>query len=155
MDERMLSTGVAMFSDAVQEDEIRNVVLLVACDGHLVVYEAIGWKDKEKGLGIEKDALFRLASNTRPVIATGISLLVDDGLLAYDDPVYEILPSFDNKRARLITLQHLPTHISRLRIQPIFFQLLIGTSPDHPDAPNLQLENERFGQVGPTVEVGK
>ena len=63
MDEVILNAGVNMFKVAVEKDKLRSVVLLVARKGKVVVHEAIGWKDKEKGIRIEKDSLFRPPSH--------------------------------------------------------------------------------------------
>ena len=72
----ILDAGVSLFRKAVEEDNIRNVVLLVARNGKIVLHEAIGWKDKENGIPLKKDAMFRMASNTKPVIATGIKFQI-------------------------------------------------------------------------------
>ncbi len=154
MDQTILNAGVHMYETAVQEDQVRNVVLLVARNGKVVLHEAIGWKDKERGIAIEKDAMFRMASNTKPVVATGIGILVQENKLAYEDLVRKHLASFDNYRSGDIRIHHLLTHTSGFRINPIFFKPLIEKSPEHPDAPSLQLEVDRFGQVGITEPVG-
>ena len=85
MDETILNAGVNMFKVAVEKDDLRSVVLLVSRKGKVVLHEAIGWKDKEKGIRIKKDAMFRMASNTKPVVATGISILVEDKKLNFND----------------------------------------------------------------------
>ena len=154
MDETILRAGVHMYETAVQQDQVRNVVLLVARDGKIVLHEAVGWKDKEQGIPLAKKAMFRMASNTKPVIATGISVLVEDGKLKYNDLVRKHIAAFDNYRSGAITVHHLLTHTSGFRIEPIFFDPLIEKSPEHPDAPSLQLEVNRFGAVGATEPVG-
>jgi CubicO group peptidase (beta-lactamase class C family) len=154
MDETILTAAVHMYETAVQEDQVRNVVLLVARKGRVVLHEAIGWKDKDRGFAIEKDAMFRMASNTKPVVATGIGVLVEDGKLNYGDLVRKHIAAFDNYRAGAMTIGHLLTHMSGFRIKPIFFEPLIEKSPEHPNAPSLQLEVDRFGQVGATEPAG-
>ncbi len=154
MDQTILDAAMHMYETAVGKDQIRNVVLLVARRGKVVLHEAIGWKDKEQGIALKKDAMFRMASNTKPVVATGISILVEEGNLDYDDLVRKHIKAFDNYRAGTITIHHLLTHTSGFRIEPIFFSPLIEKSPEHPEAPSLQLEVARFGEVGATVPVG-
>ena len=154
IDDTILKAGINMFSVAVKNDKLRNVVLLVARQGKIIVHEAIGWKDKEKGIPIKKDAMFRLASNTKPVIATGISMLVEEGKLEFNDNVRQHIKSFDNHRAGSMKIFHLLTHTSGFRIRPLFFEPLIEKSPEHPDAPSLRLEVDRFGEVGATEPVG-
>ncbi len=154
MDETILQAAVPMYETAIEKDQVRSVVLLVARRGKIVLHEARGWKDKEQGVVLEKDAMFRMASNTKPVIATGISILVEQGVLSYDDLVRKHIKSFDNYRAGGIQIHHLLTHTSGFRIEPIFFKPLIKKSPEHPDAPSLQIEVDRFGQVGAAKPPG-
>ncbi len=154
MDETILEAAVHMYEKAIEKDQVRSVVLLVARRGKIVLHEARGWKDKEQGIPIGKDAMFRMASNTKPVIATGISLLVEQGVLSYDDLVRKHIKSFDNYRAGGIQIHHLLTHTSGFRIEPIFFKPLIQKSPEHPNAPSLQIEVDRFGQVGAVEPPG-
>ena len=151
----MLQAGVSIYRQAVERDEVRNAVILVASKGRVVVHEALGWKDKERGIRIRKDAMFRMASNTKPVVATGIAILAEQGKLRFGDPVHRHLKSFDNANASEITLHHLLTHTSGFRIKPIFFKPLVEKSGKHLDAPSLKLEVDRFGEVGAKEPVGK
>lgn len=155
MDAVILDAGVNMYRQAVERDEVRGAVLLVARKGRVVLHEAVGWKDKELGLPINKDAMFRMASNTKPVVASGIAMLAEQGRLRFDDPVHRHIESFDNDRARAMTLHHLLTHTSGFRIKPLFFSPLIQKSPEHADAPSLRLEVDRFAAVGAAEQVGK
>jgi len=154
MDQTILYAGVNMFQKAVEKDILRSAVLLVVRKGKIVLHEAIGWKDKAKGIPIKKDAMFRMASNTKPVVATGISIIVEDEKLNFNDNVRKHIKSFDNFRSGSIKIHHLLTHTSGMRIGPIFFSPLIQKSAQHPDAPNLRLEVNRFGEVGATEPVG-
>lgn len=155
MDADILQAGVAMFQKAVDRDETRGAVLLVARDGLVVLHEALGWKDRELGLPMKKDAMFRMASNTKPVVATGVAILKERGALQFDDPVHRHIAAFDNERAREMTLHHLLTHTSGFRIKPIFYDPLIERSAEHPKAPNLRLEVDRFGATGAAEPAGK
>ncbi|MGY8655674.1 MAG: serine hydrolase domain-containing protein [Verrucomicrobiia bacterium] len=154
MDSDILQSGVKMFEKAVDRDETRGAVLLVARNGLVVVHEAVGWKDRELGLPMKKDAMFRMASNTKPVVAAGIALLQERGALQFDDPVHRHIKAFDNDRAREMTLHHLLTHTSGFRIKPIFYKPLIEKSDRHPNAPSLKLEVDRFGETGAAEPVG-
>jgi CubicO group peptidase (beta-lactamase class C family) len=155
MDGSILKAAVQLLKEAVDKDTLRSAVLLVARHGRIVLHEAVGWKDKARGIPIKKDAMFRMASNTKPVIAAGIGILVEEGKLRYGDNVRKYIPAFDNYRSGAITVHHLLTHTSGFRIGPIFFSPLIQESPEHPDAPSLRLEVDRFGEVGADEPVGK
>ncbi len=154
MDQIILDAGIHMINTAIEQDKLRSAVILVAKNGKIVLHEAIGWKDKDKEIPLKKDAMFRMASNTKPVVATGISILKDEGKLNYQDYVRKHLSSFDNYRSGSIMIHHLLTHTSGFRIKPIFYKPLIRKSKENPDAPNLRLEVDRFGETGAEVETG-
>src|SRR5690606_37644975 len=97
---------------------------------------------------------FRMASNTKPVVATGIAMLVEDGKLSFEDPVRKHIPSFDNYKSGFIQVKHLLTHTSGFRINTLFLQPYIARSAQHPNAPSLQLEVARFGEVGAIATPG-
>ena len=46
------------------------------------------------------------------------------------------------------------SHTSGFRIGPIFLQPLVGMSDEHPDAPSLQVEVARFGEIGAKMPPG-
>ena len=102
MSAAVLQEGVRLFEKAVAEDALQGVVLLVARDGKVVLHEAVGWKDEENKKPMEKDMMFRMASNTKATIATAVAMLADEGKLSFNDNVRKYLPSFDNYRAGYI-----------------------------------------------------
>src|SRR5881296_762304 len=148
MDSRKLEQAVKLYRDAVEKDELRGAVLLVARHGRVVLYEAIGWKHRGYRLPMEKDTLFRMASNTKPVVATATLILVEEGKLALQDRVSKYFDSFNNWKSRDITIFHLLTHTSGFRIQPILYPF------DEKTTPSLRLAADRFGKEGPEVEPG-
>jgi CubicO group peptidase (beta-lactamase class C family) len=75
-------------------------LLLVARHGRIVLHEPLGWRHHGDRLPMENHTLFRLASNTKPVIATAILLLEQEGRVRLHDTVASHLPSFDNARSR-------------------------------------------------------
>jgi CubicO group peptidase (beta-lactamase class C family) len=154
MDAAALQEAVTVYQQAVEEDEIRNVVLLVARSGVVVLHEAIGWRDKENDLPLQKDTLFRMASNTKPVVATGVLNLVEEGLLDLQAPVGTYIPAFAEGENTKITIHHLLTHTSGFRINSLFMSPLLERSDQHPNAPSLQDEVPRFAEVGPEEEPG-
>jgi len=154
MDADTLACAVDLFRQAVEKDELRGAVLLVARRGIVVVHEAIGWRDKENELPMQKDSLFRMASNTKPTIATAVLILAEDGKLALGDAAGKYLPALAAGPGAGITIHHLLTHTSGLRIGSIFLNPLLEKSPEHPDAPSLQVEVARFGEIGPEEEPG-
>ena len=116
----------------VESGEIAGAVTVVGTSKGIARIDAVG----EQRLGrpaMPKDALFRIASMTKPITATGIMILVDEGKLAVTDPVEKHLPEFKGqmlvaergkdrlvlrKPARPITLRDLLTHTSGLPFYP-------------------------------------
>lgn len=147
MSSAVLDGAVGLYREAVERGDLVGVVLLVVRQGRVVVHEAIGSRDKERGLPMERSTMFRMASNTKPVVATGIATLVEDEKLAYDDLVREHIPEWDNYRAGFITVGHLLSHTGGLRIRSLFLEPL-GPNP------TLQGEAARFGVVGAEVLPG-
>ena len=154
MSAAVLDSGVALYRDAVSRGELVGAVLFVARRGTIVLHEAIGMRDRDAGLPMEKSTMFRMASNTKPVVATAAAILVERGLLRYEDSVATYIPEFDTERSRGITIHHLLSHTSGLRINSLFLEPMMTKSAEHPDAPNLRLEAARFGAVGPREPPG-
>lgn len=96
MSEGVLAGGVALYEEAIERNDLVGAVLLVAKDGKVVLHEGLGWRDKARGIPMERNTMFRMASNTKPPVATAIAMLVEDGGLAYDDLVRQHLPSWDS-----------------------------------------------------------
>jgi len=154
MSTAILGGAVQLYRDAVEAGGLVGAVLLVAKDGKVVLHEALGWRHKGRNLPMEKNTMFRMASNTKPPVATAISILVEEGKLSYEDPVRNHFPTWDNYRAGFIQIRHLLSHTSGLRINSLFLMPYMEPSAEHPDAPNLKLEAARFGGVGAEVIPG-
>ena len=152
MNQTALNEAVDLFRQAVARDEIRGAVLMVARRGTIVMHEAIGWRHVAYRLPMEKDTLFRLASNTKPVVASAILLLEQDGKLSVGDRVGAHLPPLDNYRWREVTIAHLLSHSSGVRIGPIL--LPFDGERDKREPPTLQAAVAKFGAFGPEFTPG-
>jgi CubicO group peptidase (beta-lactamase class C family) len=147
MSAAVLDSGVALYRDAVDRGELVGAVLLVARHGTIVLHEAIGSRHRDSGLPMERSTMFRMASNTKPVVATAAAILVERGKLRYDDPVSKYIPSFGTGASSAITVHELLTHTSGLRINTLFLTPML-------ENPTLQLEAARFASIGPKAPVG-
>lgn len=150
MDPAKLEQGVQLFKDAVERDDLRGAVLMVGRHGKIVLHEALGWKHHAYRLPMEKDTLFRMASNTKPVIATAVLMLETEGRLRVEDTAAKLLESFNNWKSRTITIAQLLSHSSGLRMPVIFFPF--DAKEDNP--PTLRAAVDKFGKAGPEVEPG-
>lgn len=80
------------------EERMAGATVLVRHHGQEVLYAQWGMADREKGIPIARDQIFRLYSQTKPVTAAAAMLLVERGLLDLMDPVEKFLPGFRNQK---------------------------------------------------------
>ena len=78
----------------VSEGKLAGVITMVARDGKLVHFEAVGNKGVADPTPLEKNDLFRIYSMTKPVTATAAMLLYEQGKFHMDDPVHRFIPEF-------------------------------------------------------------
>jgi CubicO group peptidase (beta-lactamase class C family) len=111
----------------VDDGTVAGAVTVVGNAQGIVHHEAVGWLNLESKTPMPKDAVFRIASMTKPITAIGIMMLQDEKKLSVDDPVEKHLPEFKGqllvdsrdgdrvtlkKPPRPITIRDLLTHTS-------------------------------------------
>jgi len=79
----------------VDRHELAGAVALAASRDKILGVEAIGCADIAKQKPMTTDAVFWIASMSKPVTATAVMLLVQEGKVRLDDPVGKYLPEFD------------------------------------------------------------
>lgn len=107
----------AVIAGALAAERIVGAVVTVLRDGQPLYSRAAGFADREAGLPMQADALFRLASVSKLFVSVAALALVGRGRLALDEPVTDWLPEFRPRfdgEAPTITLRHLLTHTSGL-----------------------------------------
>ena len=62
--------------------------------GELVHEIVLGQRDVERGLGLQDDTIHRIYSMTKPVTSLAFMMLVEEGLVALDDPVAKYIPAW-------------------------------------------------------------
>jgi len=129
MSSKRLERISAFIKDYVDTNQIAGAVTLVARKGKIVHFESQGWRDKEENQPMEKDAIFSLASMTKPIVSTALMMLWEDGRFMLDDPIAKWLPSYAKKDvldpltgrrvpANPVTVRHVLTHTSGLSLTP-------------------------------------
>lgn len=144
----ILEGALSLYEEAVERGDLVGAVVLVARHGRVVMHEAIGYSDKEKGRAMQKNTMFHMASNTKPVLAAAIAGLVEAGKLEYTDLVRDYIPEWDNYRAGFISVGQLLSHTSGLRIQSLFL-------PPESENTTLQVAAARIGMEGAKVIPGE
>lgn len=69
---------------------------LLARDGEVVHQSVLGQQDPERGVALAEDTVFRIYSMTKPVTSVALMMLVEEGLIALDDPVAKHIPEWAN-----------------------------------------------------------
>src|ERR1017187_1751561 len=81
----------------VDNHSLAGAVTLVANGEKVLSLEAIGFADVAAGKPMRSDALFWIASQSKPMTATALMMLVDEGKVNLDDPVTKFLPEFNDQ----------------------------------------------------------
>ncbi len=78
----------------VNAGALAGAATLVWRRGQVVQTSAVGWRDLEAGLPMERDTLFRIASMTKPITSTAALMLLEEGRFALDEPITRWAPEF-------------------------------------------------------------
>ena len=149
------------------------VTMIVNRDG--ILYEgAAGKQDVARGVAMPPDAIFRIASMTKPVTSVAIMMLVDAGKVKLDDPVSKYLPEFKGRPViaqfneadatyttrpakREITIRHLMTHSSGLGYaftNPTIKKIVDTTKKNEPELALLYDPGEKWTYSASTRVLG-
>ena len=78
----------------VDNQTLAGAVTLVASPEKVLDLEAVGWADIAAKTPMRTDALFWIASQSKPITASALMILVDEGKVNVEDPVEKYLPEF-------------------------------------------------------------
>jgi CubicO group peptidase (beta-lactamase class C family) len=127
------SERLARIAATVQRDiddkRIAGMVTLVIRHGQVAWFDAQGSADREAGKPMQKDAIFRLCSMSKPITSAAVMILYEEGRFLLGDPVSKYLPEFKSMKvlvkpatgypytipaSKEITIQDLLRHTSGL-----------------------------------------
>lgn len=107
-----------VIDDALANNKIVGTEVIAWRDGRQIYRRAAGYFDREAGVAMPQNAIYRLASVTKPIVAATALAMVDKGLLGLNDLVGDHLPYFRPTLAdgtvAPITIHHLLTHTAGL-----------------------------------------
>jgi len=128
------------------EKTVPSITVAVAKDGVTVWEEGFGWADKENRVPADEHTLYSLASITKPITATGLMILKEQGKLDLDKPVNDYLGDTkikawvgDQKDA---TVRRVANHSSGL---PLHCQFFYEDEPYSP--PAFEETLRRYGNI--------
>src|SRR5215831_16709632 len=78
----------------IESRDIAGAVTLVARKGKIVHFDAQGLMDIETNKPMTKDAIFRIASMTKPVVGVAIMMMIEEGKIRLGDRVSRYIPEF-------------------------------------------------------------
>jgi CubicO group peptidase (beta-lactamase class C family) len=88
----------AMMQKRIAAGEISGGVTLVARKGRIAHLEAHGMMDTESRKPMSRDAVFRIASMTKPVAGVAIMMMLEEGKLRLTDPISKYIPQFKDMK---------------------------------------------------------
>ena len=87
-----------LFARYVDDGLLAGWQLAVTRDGKLVHHTTYGLRDREAGLPVEPDTIWRIYSMTKPLTSVAAMMLYEQGKLPLRQPIAEILPEFADAR---------------------------------------------------------
>jgi len=147
----------SQLNEAVRRGDTPGVVALVVSRDSVLYEGAAGKLDVGHDIAMPVNAIFAIASMTKPVTSVAILMLVEEGKLKLDDPVSKYLSGFDNLQVitkfnekdatyetrpakRPMTIRHLLTHTSGIGYafsSPIEYRLTEATKKNEWELPLL------------------
>ena len=96
----MSSEGLLEIDAVIQKymdaGKLQGAVTVVARRGKVVHFKAHGLMDVGRDRAMEKDAIFRMASSSKPVLGVAAMMMIEEGLFKPTDEVAKYLPEFKN-----------------------------------------------------------
>jgi len=82
----------------VEPGKISGCQALVARHGQIAYFQSFGLADRERGVQVADDTLFRIYSMTKPITSVALMMLYERGLFQLNDPVHRVLPEWSEPR---------------------------------------------------------
>jgi CubicO group peptidase (beta-lactamase class C family) len=120
-----------MLKEYVDQGRMNGAVAMIVHDGKIVYYKNFGYNDLDTKTPLQKDAIFRIASQTKAITSVAVMMLHEEGKFMLDDPISNFIPEFKHPKVldkynkadttyttvpakREITIRDLLTHTSGL-----------------------------------------
>ena len=80
----------------IDSNWISGAIALVAKDGNIVYHKSMGYDDRSSNKLLQKDAIWRIASQTKAIVSTAVMMLFEEGYFLLNDPIENYIPEFKN-----------------------------------------------------------
>lgn len=126
MSKARLDQITTVFKAEVDKNQLPGAVIGVVRKGQLVYFESLGYRDPVTKDAMPANAIFAIASMTKPMVSIAIMMLHDEGKLLLSDPVGKFLPELADRKVGVVKGDALET-VAAIR-QPTVQDLLRHTS---------------------------
>ena len=99
--ERLLRIN-EMMKGYIDRGEITGGITMVSRRGKVAHFESHGQMDLEAKTPMKKDALFRIASMSKPITGVAILMLMEEGKVRLTDPVSRFIPEFKDSKVAIV-----------------------------------------------------
>ncbi len=82
----------------IENGTLPHATAMVVRKGQVVFHEAYGWREMDKQIPMQKDDIFRNASQTKAITSVALMTLFEQGKFGLDDPISRYIPEFKNPR---------------------------------------------------------
>lgn len=97
-DQKVFDAFQGEVEKSIQKKDIAGAVTLIARKGKIVHFEAKGQSQIEANIPMQKEAIFRIASMTKPIATLALLLLMEEGKCNPDEPISKYLPEFASQQ---------------------------------------------------------
>ena len=118
--ERLLRIN-QMIQGYVDRGEISGAITMVSRRGKIAHFEAQGLMDVDAKTSMRKDAIFRIASMSKPITGVAILMLMEEGKLRLTDPVSRFIPEFKDSKVAVVKTPAMPAANGQPAREAVFY----------------------------------
>ena len=85
-----------VLQEYVDQGKQAGIIALVARDGKIVYHKAFGMDNPATKTPLKRDAIFRIASQTKAITTVAAMMLFEEGRILLDEPISKYIPAFKN-----------------------------------------------------------
>lgn len=83
-------------NDWIKEEQLNGATAIILRNGKIVYHKSFGFANKQQGIVMRNDHIYRIASMTKPIISVAAMMLYEEGKFLLTDPISNFIPEFNN-----------------------------------------------------------